>query len=484
MRYPSRRIALLCCALVGCLFTRVCADDDLSFEQFLIQADDLQPPTDGSVRRLPLTDPAPVDPPPLQPPPVADSQTVPAEAAADPPESPPPPIQNLDAAMPDNMISSQLRTQEFDSPATTSMNNDFTKFPDFVGGILIEGERAAMKIGGYVKADFISDFDPIDSTDSFDTTTIPIGAPPRRNARFHARQSRLSFDTRWKTGGEVMRAFIEADFFGDGSDGSNAFRLRHAYGTYGRFTAGQTWTTFTDPSAVPNTLDFEGAVSNVNRRQGLVRWTQPILWDGLSLAAALENPRINFEIPSGVQGVGRTESPDVIARLRYEQDWGEFQSAMVLRELGFQPVDQDVITGTAWGFNFTGSVMPTDTIKGYYQITFGEGIGSYRGSPDVIATGPDTASILPMFGWMVGCKREWSDRWSSNLTYSRLDLEAIPGQAPDNLRSTTYLAVNLINTPYERVFWGIEYLYGIRENQSGARADANRVQMSFGFLLP
>ncbi len=38
------------------------------------------------------------------------------------------------------------------------------------------GRDVAMKIGGYAKADFIYDFDPIDSTDSFVTTSIPIGA--------------------------------------------------------------------------------------------------------------------------------------------------------------------------------------------------------------------------------------------------------------------------------------------------------------------
>ena len=42
-----------------------------------------------------------------------------------------------------------------------------------------------MKFGGYVKADFIYDFDPIDCTDSFVTTSIPVGAAPRTNARFH-----------------------------------------------------------------------------------------------------------------------------------------------------------------------------------------------------------------------------------------------------------------------------------------------------------
>ena len=244
------------------------------------------------------------------------------------------------------------------------------------------------------------------------------------------------------------------------------------------------WTTFTDPSAVPQTLDMEGGVSNVNRRQALVRWTQPILLDGLSLAVAAEDPRVTVEVPPALSGEARSETPDFITRLRLEKEWGEFQGAWVIREIGFQPAGEPVLTKTAWGFNFTGSFLLTQCNKAYYQITFGEGIGSYRGSPDVIPTGPDSAAVLPMFGWMVGVKQEWSDWLTSNVTFSQLAMGDVPGQDPDNLSDTTYLAVNLIANPYERVFCGVEYLYGIRDDVSGARGEANRLQMSFGFYLP
>lgn len=378
----------------------------------------------------------------------------------------------------------RFATSEHVHSSAAQLANNFTADPDFAEGIVVVSEDVAMKIGGYVKADLIHDLDPIDSTDSFITTSIPVGAAPRENARFHARQSRLSFDTRWLVGREVVRVFIESDFFGQGNDGNDDFRLRHAYGTLGRFTAGRTWTTFTDPSAVPQTLDFEGAVSNVNRRQGLVRWEQPLTGDDLTFAIALEDPRIEIEVPMGVMGDERTESPDLVGRLRLERDWGEFQAAGLVRELGFQPTGLEVRQKTAWGFNFTGSVLVTPCTKWYYQITFGEGIGSYRGSPDVVATGPTTAEVLPMFGWMVGVKQQWNKRLTSNFTFSQLSLDDLPGQDPANLHGTTYLAVNLIQNPYERIFWGIEYLHGIRQNVSRAEASADRLQMSFGFYLP
>ena len=364
----------------------------------------------------------------------------------------------------------------------TGPANNFTAFPEFDGGITIGGESVAMKIGGYIKADLIKDFNAIESSDSFDTTSIPTNAEDYQNARMHARQSRLSFDTRWKTHEQTARAFVEGDFFGGQPDNSS-FRLRHAYGTLGHLTIGQTWTTFTDPSAVPQTLDVEGAVSNVNRRQGLVRWEQPFTRD-VSWAIGLENPRIDIEAPAQRMGNARTELPDFIARLRLERDWGEFQAASVIRTLGFQPLGANVIHETGWGLNFTGSFLLVDSTKAYFQITTGDGIGSYRGSPDVVATGPDTLALLDTFGWMVGVHHGWTESLTSNVTFSKLAVEDVPGQDATNLRGTTYLAANLIANPYERVFVGVEYLYGARQNVDGAVGSANRMQFSCGFFLP
>ena len=93
-------------------------------------------------------------------------------------------------------------------PHPLDVGVDFYSPPEFKGGLIIRGRDVAMKIGGYVKADFIYDFDPIDSTDSFITTTIPVGAPPHMNARFHARQTRLNVDTRWPACRETVRAFV------------------------------------------------------------------------------------------------------------------------------------------------------------------------------------------------------------------------------------------------------------------------------------
>lgn len=176
-------------------------------------------------------------------------------------------------------------------------------------------------------------------------------------------------------------------------------------------------------SAAPATLDFEGSVSSVNRRQAQARWTFPLLGDRLTGAVALENPEIILDLPPGVEGEERTPSPDLIGRVRWQRDWGQFQAAALVRKLGFQAEGEPVVTGTAWGMNLTGVTLLTRESKGYFQPA-------------------------------------------------------------DSLDRTRYLAANLIWNPIERVNIGLEYPYGVRKNVDGGEGHANRLQGAFIFDLP
>ena len=265
---------------------------------------------------------------------------------------------------------------------------------------------------------------------------------------------------------------------------TTAYRLRHAYGEVGSLLVGQTWTTFTDVAAFPATLDFEGSVSSVNRRQAMIRWTQPVLHEDLTLALAAENPQFDIVPPPGITGDSRTPSPDLVARLRLSKEWGQYQIAYLYRLGGFQPTDGRVITGSAWGLNFTGATLLTDTSKFYHQIVFGDGIGSYRGLPDAAPESATTDKVLGFSGWMVGYTWDWTERLSSNFTYAENALDNSLLQSPSDERQTTYLAVNSIWNPVDRVKVGIEYLYGVLENVDREKGDAHRIQTAFIFDLP
>ncbi|WP_417388555.1 DcaP family trimeric outer membrane transporter [Gimesia sp.] len=387
----------------------------------------------------------------------------------------------LDGSGGEQEVNPELLSNPYSTDAREfNVGLDLYSAPPFTEGLIIFGKDAAMKIGGLVKADFIYDFNPIDSTDSFVTTSIPIGAPHRTNARFHARQSRLSFDTRWLTNDRLIRVYVEGDFFSEG----NRFRLRHAFGESGSLLVGQTWTTFANVAAAPATLDFEGSVSSVNRRQAQARWTQNILNENTTFAVSVEDTYFNIEPPTGITGDPSNPSPDFVTRLRYKDDCSEYQAAGLYRVVGFQPTGQSVRTAFAWGFNMTGVRLLTDQTKVYSQIVFGEGIGSYRDLPDAAPTAVNQAGLLPMFGWMAGLTHDWNEELSSNFTYAENSLSTSAYQARSDVKKTTYLAANLIWSPVTNVKIGIEYLFGTKENVGGATGDAHRLQTSFILDLP
>ena len=114
----------------------------------------------------------------------------------------------------------------------------------FPGSFGIPGTDAALRIGGQVRMSVVKTLGPLGIDDRFVTSLIPIEGSQAagRGSRlaYSAQPSRLNFDMRAPTGVGSMRAFIEADHAG----ADDTFRLRHAYGQWSGFLAGQTWSTF------------------------------------------------------------------------------------------------------------------------------------------------------------------------------------------------------------------------------------------------
>ena len=148
---------------------------------------------------------------------------------------------------------------------------------------------------------------PLGSEDRFVTSSIPVAGTLEagKESRFvlTAIPSRFHLDLRTPTGVGAMRAFIEGDFAGS----SNFYRLRHAYGQWNSLVIGQTWSTFANPEAEPNGIDFEGLNAIALLRQPLVRYTRPF-GSRYSLAAAVENPAPAITNAQGVSQVRGSDS--------------------------------------------------------------------------------------------------------------------------------------------------------------------------------
>ena len=150
------------------------------------------------------------------------------------------------------------------------------------GSFKLPGSDTSVTLGGYVKLDAIySDKSAgVGSTgdQEFEPGSIPVGPGAGDNERhqikLHARQSRLNVKTSTPTTWGDMNTFVEFDLFGasgnESVSNSNNLRVRHAYGTLGGLLAGQTWSTFMDVGALPETLDFGGPAGQIFVRQAQV----------------------------------------------------------------------------------------------------------------------------------------------------------------------------------------------------------------------
>jgi hypothetical protein len=334
-----------------------------------------------------------------------------------------------------------------------------------------------VKLGGYIKVDLIHDFDEIGSTDSFDPRTIPTDdeVDPGTNTRMHARQTRLNLDVRGPTDIGPLRMFVEGDFFGDG----NAFRLRHAYGQVAGVLGGQTWSTFMDEDAMPETLDFESPIAFPLVRQAMIRYTHD-LCDGSYAAIALEDPASKVIAPP-VAGETEEATPDLTGRLRWKHGLGHTQLGLFAGTARYVPDTAPDQTVFLWGLNVSTKLDVCEHDHAFVQLTYGPGVGRYRGG---ITAAPDASGDLEavtVFGAMVGYEHHWCDELRSTVSYSWGKGDLPDGVPADTSEILEYLAANVIWQFCDRAWFGIEYLYGSNETFDGARGEAHRLQASIRF---
>lgn len=144
--------------------------------------------------------------------------------------------------------------------------------------ILTTDGRSSLRIRGSIRINGIYDMNGLQSKSTFSTADIPVGDDNVFEPRFQlfANQTRFGIEAKKyisRVGDVNMR--IEGDFLGDG----NTFRLRHAYGQNDNFLIGQTWSTFSDVSSLPQTVDLDGPNSSCAERTIQVRYTTNFMDD-------------------------------------------------------------------------------------------------------------------------------------------------------------------------------------------------------------
>jgi len=319
---------------------------------------------------------------------------------------------------------------------------------------------------------------------------------------FSVRQTRFGVKSWLPTSKGDIKTIFEWELFGVGSDaGQTTIRLRHAYGQWGKFGAGQYWSPFMDIDVFPNSLEYWGPSGMAFFRNVQVRY-MPLTGKN-HVTVALEKPGGSGDAGGyndfieAKQLKTHFKYPDLSAEYRRAEDWGYVEIAGMLRRLewdDFSGTAPDLSgSATGWGFNLSTNVKvgPNDsTLKA--SVLYGEGVQNYMndstadlatvevapGDPPVLGV-----KVIPVWGAVLFYDIYWNEHWTSSVGFSLISLDYDGTAAdPDTFVDGRYALANLQYHPVDKVMVGVEYQYGKRENFSdGWTYSDNRIQFSFRY---
>lgn len=363
--------------------------------------------------------------------------------------------------------------------------------------------KNGLEVYGSAQVDYIQDFNRTNPTwqDTLRPSKLPTtvgGEGSDGQSIFSIRQSRLGVRGSFPVQGQLLITKLEFDFFGSGaSEGQIAPNLRDAYGQWGEWLGGRTYTLFMDADVFPNVIDYWGPSGMVYVRNPQIRWT-PVHTDSQSFSIALEKPsddidpgKIRLIDPDRVANAQTDEkAPDLTAQVRQSGTWGHVQLAGLVRQVGFETKTtanhEPSARKTGWGLDLTGALGVGTSGKFLFGIVTGQGIASYMndGGTDM---GPEgtladiSAKLIPLTAFHVYYDHSWNDRWTSSVGYSQNQVDNSSLQTDDAFKRGQYCSVNLLTTPFKNFLTGAEYLYGARENKNGSSTHDNRIQVSMKY---
>jgi hypothetical protein len=357
---------------------------------------------------------------------------------------------------------------------------------------LVPDTKTVVTLSGFIKADVIHDFDKIQSPYQFVAKDIvvrgePEGEPSSRTT-LTANPSRFVVASATPTDWGKLSTFFSFDAAENTTSSDPDFRFRQGWGQLddffwgGGLRAGQSWSSWDDLLALPETMDFEGINGSQQTRQGLIRWVRDFQ-KKYTLWVSVEDPDYSIQ-----DGKTKSAWPDTIVSLNWQGDWGHLKPAVIGRQLrGDNDVDGDDDTAFGWGAQLAGDIKvpllaKKDNIK--FQAVYGAGIGSYNnegGIDDAVFDGSDLKAIKSFQGYGA-LQHWWTGSLRSNAVFGYVDVDTRNQQPSDTLERTMYFAGNLVWSPIDQMDIGGEYLWGQRENKNGDVGTARRLQFSTKYL--
>ncbi len=348
------------------------------------------------------------------------------------------------------------------------------------------------KFGGFIKATAsFSDYSDGDIgagsalRDFYIPAGIPVGGTSEsQDFDFSAKETRINFKSKHKLdNGSVLTTTIEMDFLlppGGNERVSNSYnpRLRHAFFTYDNWLFGQTWSTFQDVGALPESVDFLAASDGiVFERQPMVRYTSGA-WQ-----LAMENPETTV---TPYQGGGRivaddNSTPDFILRYNHKADWGHISVAALARQLSYNNGSNSETTSST-GISLTGKFKAGEKDDFKFNIASGSGMGRYVGlntANGAVVNASGGLDAIDSVLSAIAYRHFWSNSIRSSFILSSMDIDNDTNLTGSSVTSSVNsFQINLMYSPVPKMTIGAGYLSANRELENGNDGDLNRLIFS------
>ena len=349
--------------------------------------------------------------------------------------------------------------------------------------IVTPDRQMQLRILGSVRYLVVYDDRDLSSKNSLNTYQIDVGDQSQRIPNYYngLNQSRLGFEVTRKTGKGNVFVRLETDFAG-----VNGFRIRHAYGQYGRFLFGQTWSLFSNITSLPATVGFGGPVGSISVRTPQIRFTTwNVFFPGSIVTLGLEYFKPDIFVPDTIIAKSFQVIPDITARIEKSLKWGSIQLSGIVPILSGMSEEGEYVFRPGWGLSFSTVINSWAAGKWYFQGAGGQAITRFfndlSGQGLDLLFNPETGkSHLPFaYGTYFTYEHHWTARIFSNITYGLLIFQKEDFTPDDTYYRGNNFCLNTFWSIVEGSRLGLEYIHAFRTNKDGTKGRANRVNLLF-----
>ena len=361
----------------------------------------------------------------------------------------------------------------------------------------LPSSKTSLGFGGFIKLDAISSSISMGENKSsnqyLSAGAIPVG-DERKGLKtittIHPRESRIWFKSSTPVNEKALSTYLETDFFVSGDSVVDAYRprIRHAYATYEGIIAGQTWSTFTNIDAYPESLDFGSKIGAALSFAPMLGWRGDAQAIGLPLwlQVALEDPKTSVIKASDASTYAQSFSslPDFLLRASWKPEWGELSLAALAKQLRISE-NGNTREKAGGGASLTGKInygQDGDNLR--FGISYGNAIGRYAANgvfADAVIDNEKKLHSLPITAVYAAMQHWWTPTLRTNIIANIAQANNPSFITPNASKKATAWHINLLYNHIPQVLFGAELMYAVRELENGQEGDLKRFQLTTRF---